>query len=455
MKKIDVAIIGGGPAGYAAAMRAVHYGLSVALFERQQLGGACYDSGAVPSKILIEKTKGMLQLERLRQWGYDIGPASLSFEAAMNTVRQERAALIDELHEAIMRNDIEYVPHEAFANTNLTVAAGAELYNATDIVVATGSTPFVPPVAGADGPGIHTTDTFFELSTRPEKLVIIGAGIIATELAHALALIGTDVTLLNRGRDILQTEEPSARPLIEQRLRQAGVNIVMNVDVERFEDGIAHTTKGPFPYSEVLFATGRKANIQCVEALELQLTTAKTLAVTSTMATSQPHVYAAGDVAGGMQLAHVATAEGIQAIEAIVGNRPAPIKPHVIPRCVYTAPEIASVGILEHEAMEQTTIVMIPLLANAKFHMESNQRGFMKLICAMDRETILGACIVCDGATELISIMSVLMAEGTTVSDMTSLIFPHPTKSEALGELARMMQGKGLYFNDDVSVSNV
>lgn len=445
VKKFDVAIIGAGPGGYVSAIHAAKSGMKVALVERGKVGGACYNVGCIPSKILLEHSKLVQEIQRGINWGIETSTIQINFPRLM----QRKDAIIEELlgniEHFIASNNITFYRGEATVSQDLTVTVNETCFTAKDIILATGSKPFVPPFKGLETSTYLTTDTFFDMKELPHQLTIIGGGVIAVEMAFSLAPLGTKVTMLNHSTDILQTEEPDARPIIREKMQKLGIELVTDFQFEYFDGNDIYTSNGVYTYENLLFATGRRPNTEIAKHLGLKFD-GHLISVNEHLETSQPHIYAIGDLVGGYQLAHAASAEGIHVIEHILGNKPTLIEQTSIPRCVYTHPEIATFGLLEEQVKEPYTVTKMPIRTNSKALMEGNTDGFVKLIATKDAGHILGACVVGDGGTELLNGILATKNAGGTALNLAHMIFPHPTVSEHIGDAAKAVFGKAIHL---------
>ena len=446
MKKYDVAIIGAGAGGYVAAIYAARSGLNVALVEKGKVGGACFNLGCIPSKIMIEHSKLIQKMKLGEQWGISTDNIEIDFPKLMQRKEDLIQQLLEDIHRYIGNNTITYYSGKAEVTKDLVVKVNGEEFEAKDIILATGSKPFVPPFKGLETATYYTTDTIFNMKELPKQLTIIGGGVISIEMAFSLAPLGTKVTILNHSRDILQTEEPDARPIIRKKLHELGVELVLDFEFEEIRGNEIVTSRGVYTYENLLFATGRRPNVEIAEALGLEMD-GRYIKVNEYYETNMPHVYAIGDIIGGHQLAHAASAEGIHAIEAILGNKPEPIDLSTIPRCVYSTPEIATFGALENEvSADEVIVTKLPFKTNPKALMEGNADGFIKFISSKKDNSILGACVVGDGATEILNSMLAVKVAGGTAEDLAKIIFPHPTKSELIGDAARTVFWKGIHI---------
>ncbi len=444
MEQFDISIIGAGPGGYVSAIHAAKSGMKVALVERDKVGGACYNVGCIPSKILLEHSKLVQEIQRGNDWGIETPVVNVNFPRLMqrkNTIVQE---LLENIEQYIASNHITFYRGEASVAADLTVTVGQETFAAKDIILATGSKPFVPPFKGLENSSYYTTDTFFDMKELPQQLTIIGGGVIAVEMAFSLAPLGTKVTMLNHSEDILQTEEPDARPIIREKMKNIGIELETNFQFEQFNGNEIHTSKGIYTYENLLFATGRRPNTEIAQQLELDYD-GRLIAVNKHYETSHPHIYAIGDLVGGYQLAHAASAEGIYVVDYILGAKRALVDQALIPRCVYTHPEIATFGLLEDQVHQAYTVTKMPINTNPKALMEGNVEGFVKLVVTKEEGHILGACVVADGATEVLNAILATKNAGGTVNELANMIFPHPTVSEHIGDAAKAVFGKAIH----------
>jgi len=444
LKHFDLAVIGAGAGGYVAAIHAAKSGLKVALVEKGKVGGACFNLGCIPSKIMIEHSKLIQKLQLGKEWGIHTSNLEIDFEKLSKRKDDIIHKLLENIHFYINNVSIRYYTGEAKVPKEKIVTVNDEILAANNIILATGSKPFVPPFKGLETASYHTTDTIFNITELPKQLTIIGGGVIAVELAFSLAPLGTKVTILNHSSDILQTEEPDARPIVRNKLLDLGVELVLDFEFKEIHHNEVITSRGNYPFENLLFATGRRPNIEIANNLNLEMD-GKFIKVNEHFETSIPNIYAIGDIVGGYQLAHAASAEGIQAVEAILGNNPAPINQTVIPRCVYSTPEIATFGLLENEVNPNDCIITkLPLSSNAKALMEGNKDGFIKFIASKKDDEILGACVVGDGATEILNSMLATKVAGGKATDLTKIIFPHPTKSEQIGDAAKAVYWRAI-----------
>lgn len=448
MKSFDLTIIGAGPGGYVAAIHAAKLGMRVALIERNKVGGTCLNVGCIPSKVMLKHSHLALDIQKANAWGIETNIEQINFKKLKMRKNQIVNSLILGVQGLIKKNAITLIEGEARVDQRNTVTvAGKSLYS-KDIILATGSKPYVPPIKGLENIKYETTDTFFDLEELPKKLVIIGGGVISVELAFSLAPLGTEVTILEVAPDILLTEDEDARNVIKDKMNKIGIQYKTNVKIQSVRKNEVELDNDVVKFTNLLVATGRQPNIEIAESLNLKME-GRFVKVSQYFETSQSHIFAIGDLIGGYQLAHAASAEGLHAVDYIHRGQVETLKLQNIPRCVYTIPEIASFGYSEEDAIsagyKHIKVKKVPLSTNGKAMAEGNTEGFIKIIVDQEFGEILGAVVVGEGATELLNaILATYRAEGT-IYELSDVIFPHPSISEQIGETADAFLGTAIH----------
>jgi dihydrolipoamide dehydrogenase len=459
MKEYDVVVIGGGPGGYVAAIRASKLGRKVAIVEADHLGGTCLNRGCIPSKTLLRHSEAIELIRKAKSWGIESGEISFSLEKMMTRKDQVIKRLRTGIASLLKTGKIDLYQGYGIVNPDRTITVAAdsqhEQIKAESVIVATGSTPVIPSIEGIDQVDVHTSDTIFDIKEIPKSLVIVGGGVIGVEIASIFSSLNVEVTIVEMADRLVPSEDPDASALMEKWLKKEKVKILTGTKVQAFQQsdrGKIVTVQKPdgqiqqLTSEQVLIAIGRKPNLSAISDLDLAMN-GPFVSVNQRMQTSIPNVYAVGDVIGGWQLAHVASAEGLIAAANASGHEEE-IDYRVVPRCIYTIPEIASVGIREEEAKAKGYCVKVekyPLMAIGKALAMDEREGFIKIIAEEKYGEILGVVMVGPHVTEMISEASAFMYLEGTVEELAKMIHPHPSLSEGLFEAAAAWMGQGVH----------
>ncbi|WP_394121270.1 dihydrolipoyl dehydrogenase [Planococcus donghaensis] len=459
MKTYEVAVVGGGPAGYVAAIRAAKLGRTVALVEARELGGTCLNRGCIPSKTLLRHAEVIESIEKAKSWGIETGPVTVSLSKMMERKDEVIQKLRTGIAYLMKQGKIDvlngYGEVQADGVIQVDLNGNQETIKADKIILATGSKPIVPPIPGLERGNFHTSDTIFDITEIPASLVIVGGGIIGVEFACIFAAIGVPVTIIEMSGSIVPSEDPQAAKVLAKSLKKKGITILTSTKVTAVEQEdearLVHVEdqnghKETVQTDMILLSVGRSPNTSAFNSLELEMN-GPFVKVDEKMATSLPNIYAAGDLVGNWQLAHVASAEGLVAAANAAGQEET-IDYHVVPRCVYTNPEIASVGMTEEEAEQKGIpfkVVKVDHAGNGKALTLDEKEGFTKLIADTTYGEILGVSMVGPHVTEMIAEPSAYMRLEGTVDELATMIHAHPTVSESLYEAAASWLGKGVH----------
>lgn len=448
MSDFNVLVLGAGPGGYVCAIKCAQLGLKTAVVEERDVGGTCLNRGCIPTKSLLHSAE--IYEEAGKAAAYGVKLENLSFD--FPKIEEKKAEVVLKLRTGVeglfKANKIELIRGKGTILGTGRVQVGEELYTADHIVIATGSVPARPGIPGLDSEGVVTSDELLESTTEfDDSLVIIGGGVIGVEFASVYAAFGCKVTIVEALPRLLARMDEDISKNLAMLLKRKGVKVCCDSlvkEVVRNEDGtltVRYESKGKPAEAtgkKVLCAIGRRPNTGnlCGEGVVLENVKGR-LTVNDRFETSLPGVYAIGDASSAVQLAHVASAQGIYLAELLAGKEPEG-NLALIPSCVYTSPEIASVGLTEEEAAEagykvKTDKVMMH--SNGKTIIVGGERGFMKLISDSETGKILGAHLMCERATDMISEFTSAMAGGLTVGEMAGVMRPHPTFNEAISEL--------------------
>jgi dihydrolipoamide dehydrogenase len=450
-QQFDVVVIGAGVGGYVAAIRAAQLGARVGIVEKQYLGGTCLNVGCIPSKALLHVAQVYSELNEINKIGINLPqPPQLDMSVALAFKEKVVKQLTGGVGQLLKSNGVTTFlgAAEVKSPTAITVRmndGSTQELRAGKLILANGSVPIRPPFGGLDGRNILFSDDALNMTKAPDSLICIGGGVIAVELACMFNAFGTKVTIVEMLPALIANEDEDVRQALQKSLAKRGVEIHLNARVEGIADAgaakrvTATTPEGQktFDAEYVLVATGRKSNTAGLDALinaGLAMDRGKVIA-NERMETNLPGVYAIGDLVGKTWLAHVAETEGEIAAENATGHE-ARMDYNVIPRPIFTFPEIASVGLTEAQAREQGGEVhagKFPWVANGKALATSETEGFAKVIIGQYGE-ILGAAIFGPDATNLITEFSLAMKAELTADEVLATIHPHPTYSEALRE---------------------
>lgn len=449
--QFDAIVIGGGPGGYVCAAKLAQAGKKTALIEKTALGGTCLNRGCIPTKTLLHAAELLEEAKKAASAGIHIEGATVDYPA----LRQRKQEVVQQLTSGIEKMlsaakvtviaGNGYVPKAG--QVQVTDAEGTgTLYTAQDIVVAVGSEPAMPPIVGLDLPGVMTSNDLLQDIPQLNSLVVIGGGVIGMEFASLYASLGTKVTVLEGQARILPPLDREIGQSLAMLMKKRGVTIVTNAMVQRVEQTEQNTLCCHYMVKEkeemvagqrVLVSVGRKSLASGVLAPELPIAYERgRVQVDENMQSSVPHIYVIGDAAAGYpQLAHAASAQALDVVAAIT-QQSFETDLHLVPSCVYTSPEIASVGMTEAEAKSagiHPHIGKYPMTANGKSLLTEQERGFIKLV-ADENGVLLGAQLMCARATDMIGELTLAIANGLTEEQVASMIRPHPTFEEGIGE---------------------
>lgn len=449
----DAVVIGGGPGGYTCAAELGRYGLKTALVERDKLGGTCLNRGCIPTKALLHTVELFREARDGERFGLETEGVSVNYPA----LRARKDAVVETLRDGVEQmlaaskvtvfHGEGYVP--AAGKVRVTLPdGGVENLETAHIVAAVGSCPAMPPIEGLDLPGVVTSDGILRDVPELRSLVVIGGGVIGMEFASLYSALGAKVTVLEGLPRILPAMDKELGQSLTQSMKKRGVEIVTNAlvsSVARGEEGLTCTygvkgKPGSTSGEAVLVAVGRRVGLERVFAPEVLPECDRGRAVVDgSMRSAIPGVWVIGDaVAGFPQLAHAAEEQGRAAAAGIAG-KPFRTDLTLVPGCVYTSPEIAAVGLTEAEAKERGIAVRcgkVPTTANGKSVLTGQERGFVKVVAGEDGK-LLGAQLFCAHATDIIGELTLAISAGLTVEEAASVIRPHPTFEEAVGEALR------------------
>ena len=450
--KYDIIILGSGPGGYVAAIRAAQLGKKVAVVEKETLGGICLNWGCIPTKALLRTAQVFNDIKHASDFGIIAGEADIDFEAMIRRSREVAEKMSKGVQYLFKKNNIELLQGfgKLAGNNKVEVSldGNTTTYEANNIIIATGARARELPNLKIDGKKIIGYRQALSLQKQPESMLVVGSGAIGSEFAYLYNSIGTKVTLVEIFPNIVPLEDVEVSKQLGRSFKKSGIKVLTNSTVEEVDTSgeknkvKLQTRKGEeiIECDIVLSAVGIKSNIENIGIENLGIETEKDkIVVDQYYQTNIEGVYAIGDIVKGQALAHVASHEGIICVEKIAGLNPEPIDYNNVPACTYTQPEIASVGYSEQSAIDagiEVKIGKFPFTASGKATAAGHNEGFVKLIFNAKDDKIIGANMVGYNVTEMIAEIVIAKKSELTGQDIIKSIHPHPTMSEATMEAA-------------------
>jgi len=462
--RFDLAVIGGGPGGYVAAIRAAQLGMSVALVEKEKLGGVCLNIGCIPTKALLRNAELLGLLKHASEFGISFDNLKADFGVAVKRSQQIAQRLSKGVEFLMKKNKVEVLKGEGrllpskrvaiFSNGEATGEVEAER-----VILATGSRPKLLPGLEVDGKRVLTSNEALTLEAAPRSIVIIGAGAVGVEFADIFSAYDVQVTLVEMLPRVLPTEDAELSDLLAKAFVKKGIRVVTGAKVQEARVGADRVTlklqKGEvveeLSAEVVLVAVGRAPNTGGIGLQEAGVTLGQGgfIEVDAKLRTAIPTVYAIGDCIGGPLLAHKAMYEGIAAVEDMAGVGGATVDPRRIPNCTYCEPQVASIGLTEEQTKEQgfrVTVGRFPFQANGKALAIGSAEGLVKVIADAKTGEILGVHIIGPEATELIAEAGSAITLEATPEAVAHAIHAHPTLSEALAEASLAALGRAIHI---------
>ncbi|MDF2592156.1 MAG: dihydrolipoamide dehydrogenase [Clostridia bacterium] len=455
----DIIVIGGGPGGYVAAIRAAHLGANVCLIERDKVGGTCLNRGCIPTKALWRNAEILNTLKHIKEFGIEIDGYSINVEEVQNRKQKIVDQLVSGIEQLLNANKVEVISGTASLKDKNTVVVAladgnSKELTAKNIIIATGSKTTLPPIEGANLEGILTSDEILNFKEIPKRLTIIGGGVIAMEFAGIFAAMGSAVTVVNRS-SILKRVDSDIVKRFSVSAKKKGVEIITDCTMDKIEkrDGLYYllgeNKKGKFEIEAeaLLAATGRDPVLEGINLEGLGIEFSKRgIRVDSNYETNIEGIYAIGDVNGKIMLAHAASHQGITVAERIMGIENSFHSP--VPDCIFVFPEISSVGITEDEAKEQGITYKASKFmfgANGKALSLGEGEGFVKVL-SNEQEEIIGVHIMGPHASDLIHEGTLAISTKLKIDDIKNTIHAHPTLSEAFHEAVCGLKGEAIHM---------
>ncbi len=461
-KKFELIVVGSGPGGYVAAIRASQLGLKTAIVEQEKLGGVCVNRGCIPSKALLHSAALYERIKAAGKFGIVAGEPSYDWQKVVKHSRQSSERTMRGVKFLLKKNAVEVFEGHAVlqGEGRVRVEGGNETtLNAGNILLALGARPRMLPGVTADGEKVITSREALLLQQRPASVVIVGGGAIGMEFAYLLSAFGTEVTVVELLDQLLPHEDHELAEELSMIYKKRSVRILTSTAVQAVDtggEGVTVTVRAIDTESvenivaeKVLLSVGVTGNIEHTGLAEAGVETDRGfIRVDSSFCTSAGNIRAIGDCTGGVLLAHAASSEGIFAVEAIAGRTPQAVTHEQIPSCVYCKPQVASVGLTEREAQKRGldySVGRFPFRPLGKAVASGAQEGFVKVIAAKGGN-LLGVHIIGEEATEMIPEAALAARLNLDVAALASTVHPHPTFSEALGEAALDSLGRALHL---------
>ncbi|HLS10224.1 dihydrolipoyl dehydrogenase [Lentibacillus sp.] len=470
-KEYDLVVLGGGTGGYVAAIRASQLGMQVAVVEKSELGGTCLNRGCIPSKSLLRSAEVFKQTKEANEYGVEASDITLNFAKVQERKNRIIKTLQQGVHGLMKKGKIDV--YEGFGRilgpsifSPMPGTISIEYENGDEntmlvpknVLIATGSRPRSLPGLELDGEIVMSSDEALNMNELPSSMIIVGGGVIGIEWASMLSDFGVDVTVIEYMDYILPTEDEVIAKEVEKQLKKKGVHVVKGAKVlpdklqkekgVTVEAEINHHNE-TFSADRMLVSVGREAVTSNIGLQNTDIVIDKGFIQTNDFyQTKESHIYAIGDVIGGMQLAHVASHEGIVAVEHMADRNPLPLDYDTIPSCIYANPEAASVGLTEKQAIDQgfdTKIGKFPFKAIGKALVHGESGGFVKIIADKKTEDLLGVHMVGPHVTDMISEAGLAKVLDATPWEIAHSVHPHPTLSEVMGEAAMAVEGNQIH----------
>ena len=451
--KYDLVVVGSGPGGYVAAIRASQLGMKVAVIERESLGGICLNWGCIPTKALLKSAQVFEYINHASDYGINIGEASVDFGAVIKRSRGVADGMSKGIQFLFRKNKIDAIfgtgKLVAKGKVEVTDADGKkQTVEATNIILATGARSRELPNLPIDGKKIIGYRQAMSLEKQPKSMIVVGSGAIGVEFAYFYNSIGTKVTVVEFLPNIVPIEDEEVSKQLERSFKKIGIEVMTNASVESVDTSgdvckaKVKTAKGEVTLEAdiVLSAVGIQTNLENLGLEELGIKTDRgRVLVDDYYKTNVDGIFAIGDIVPGPALAHVASAEGIICVEKIAGHHPEPLNYNNIPGCTYCSPEVASVGLTEKAAREKGLDIKVgkfPFSASGKASAAGAKDGFVKVIFDAKYGEFLGAHMIGYNVTEMIAEVVVARKLETTGHEIIKAVHPHPTMSEAVMEAA-------------------
>ncbi len=458
----DIVVIGSGPGGYVAAIRAAQLGLKTAVVEREHLGGICLNWGCIPTKAMLRSAEVLHLMHRAKDFGLKASDVGYDLDAVIKRSRGVAKQLASGVGHLLKKNKVTVLMGEGTIPAKGKVAVktdkGTEELTAKNIILATGARARELKGLEADGDLVWTYKHALEPKRMPKKLLVVGSGAIGIEFASFFNTLGAETTVVEVLDRILPVEDPEISAFAQKQFEKQGMKFITGAMVKKLDRAkgkvTAHVEKGgkteKLAFDTVISAVGIVGNVEGLGLEELGVKVEKThVVVDQHCRTGVEGIWAIGDLAGAPWLAHKASHEGVMVVETIAGGHPHPVRPEAIPACTYSHPQVASLGLTEPEAKEKGLKVKVghfPFIGNGKAIALGEQEGMVKTVFDAGTGELLGAHMIGAEVTELIQGYAIGQTLETTEAELMQAVFPHPTLSEMMHEAVLDAYGRAIHF---------
>jgi len=454
----DVIILGGGPGGYSAAVRCAQYGLSVAIVEKEKLGGTCLNRGCIPTKAMLSSAELVAKIKESEEFGITVSDFSVDMKKIIERKNKIVSELVGGLDKMFAARKIPVLnTFGKLISKNEIELENGDVISGDKVIIATGSEPLNIPAFNIDYKNVITSNEALNLDEVPKSILVIGGGVVGCEFASMLKDFGSDVTVVEMMKFLVPTEDNQVSRTLQTSFKKKGIKLKLKTAVESVEiikDGevkVAYSDGSEEIYAKVLVGIGRSVNTKNIglEALEIALTEKGFIDIDDNMKTNIENIYAIGDVTGKWLLAHAAAAQGLAAVAHIAGKEGDTVDYNSIPAAVFTTPEIASIGKREQELKETKTpykASRFSFAANGKAKGLGETEGFVKLLTDENGEKLYGAHIVGPHASDLLSELVLIKANDLPIDALIKSIHSHPTLSECVLEAAEGLHKMAIHM---------
>ncbi|MGO5059572.1 dihydrolipoyl dehydrogenase [Clostridium sporogenes] len=460
---MKLVVIGGGPGGYVAAIRGSQLGAEVTLIEKEKLGGTCLNVGCIPTKVLLHSSELLNEVKEAKALGIEVNEeVKVNWPQLQNRKNTVVNTLVSEISSLLEHNKVKVIngiaAFEGKSSIKVTKDQGeSENIQFDNVIISSGSVPFIPPIEGRELEGVIDSTGALSLDSIPKSMVIIGGGVIGIEFANIFNSLGCKVTVIEMLPFILPPVDREISEILKEKLKKDGIDIYNNCKVTKIENNNENlkvsfeedNSKLNIEAQKVLIAVGRRANISNLNLESTGVSIEKGyISVNDNMETNIKGIYAIGDCTGKNMLAHVASDQGVIAVENIMGeNKKMDYK--TVPACVYTKPELACVGLTEEQAKEKGIdykVGKFPLIANGKSLIMNDTEGLIKIIADKKYEEVLGVHILGPRATDLITEAALALRLEATLEEIITTVHAHPTIGEAMKEAALAVNKEAIHM---------